>query len=300
MKFTSSVTAALIGLYVTGVFGQTLRLTDTAVAGVQRLLARTGNLKGWRRRGPPRLFTGDRVFDYMDGAGEIPKACGYRALGVEQFAAPGGAVVTAEVYDMGTPANAFGLVSMKRDPKARHIELDHRAEAGTGELVLWKGRFTFILYSDKLRGIKAEQLLPLARSMTSAIRERGALPDLLQYLPHAGYVQNSVKYFHTKPALDTIRFTEDGSFQLTPSTEAAAASYAGGVSLVVIRYPTAGAAGAALRALPPAPRRRPLFVVGHDRLIGAAWDRTDGRAARKMLDKLHSLLLKPGSPWPDA
>ncbi|MGC8834985.1 MAG: DUF6599 family protein, partial [Armatimonadota bacterium] len=100
---------------------------------------------GWRQVGQVRSISGDQIFDYMNGAGEIPKACRYRSLKVFNYAGPADVKITVEVYDMGTSADAFGLYSMKREPESRIIRLGNRAALGYSDLVFWKDRYTFII-----------------------------------------------------------------------------------------------------------------------------------------------------------
>lgn len=265
---------------------------------VRALFPGSSEVKGWTRKGAPRFFKGDGIFHYMDGAGEIPKACGFRILGVADYAGIDGVTVTAEIYDMGNSANAFGLYSLKRDPTEIFRELDHRAMLGAGELIFWKGCYTVLLFSDIQKKMKDDELLSLGRAISARIKQKGALPDLLAYLPTESYIENSVKYFHGKFALDTIQFIKNNAFRLGPHTDVAVAAYEGPKRrLMLIRYPSMGAAERAMRTYHESFEVKSMMATQHGPFIGVVWGGKDEFAAKQLLTRLSHTLKEPSSPW---
>jgi hypothetical protein len=243
------------------------------------------------------VITGDAIFDYMDGAGEIVKACGYRSLTVSHFMRPELGAVTVEQYDMGNPANAFGLYSMKRNPGGRVVELDHPAQLDTSGLLFWKGRYTFFVFPSDPESKVASQLLPLGKMIGRSVKDRGDPPDLLRYLPVEGYRPDSVKYFRGKAALDTVKFVQQDVLGLRQGAEVAAAVYRQPVAkALVARYAKEEAAVRALAACKRLPPSAGLQVIRQGRLLGAAWG-TSQTAARQLLAKLERSLRQPGPPW---
>src|SRR5579871_4660572 len=110
---------------------------------------------GWTLKEGLRLFSGDQLFDYMDGAAEIPKSYDFRQLASAKYQ-PGTTDFEVAIFDMGRPEDAFGYYSarsfLEHSPKSkdRSIPLDHPARLYTavGVLTLWKGRYTVILQPD--------------------------------------------------------------------------------------------------------------------------------------------------------
>ena len=253
---------------------------------------------GWKQAEPVRSISGDRIFDYMDGAGEIPKACGYRSLKVLNYISPAGTKITVEMYDMGTSANAFGLYSMKRTPNSRILRLDHRAALGYSDVVAWKDRYTFVIFSEGQKRAPTADLLAFAKAFTERVQRRGGLPDLLRCLPRQGYVENSVRFFHGKPAMDTVKFLPQDVFGLKARPEVAVAQYARPRGTVmVIRYPTAKAAAEAERACRRTPAARDIQVVRQGRILGAVWGAPNRSAEVQLLQRLRNSLRRPGTPW---
>lgn len=255
---------------------------------------------GWKQAEPVRAISGDGIYDYMDGAGEIPKACGYRTLKVFRYTGPGGVKITVEMYDMGTSANAFGLYSMKRTPDSRIIRLAHRSALGYSDLVFWKDRYTFVVFSEGQKRASTADLLAFAKAFSAMITRRGQLPDILRYLPRQGYVQNSVRFFHGKPALDTVKFLPQDVFGLRAHPEAAVAQYTRPQGTVmVVRYPTAKTAAEAAQTCRRTPAAKGIQVVQQGRILGAVWDAPNRSAEALLLERLRNSLRRPGVLWPE-
>jgi len=62
----------------------------------------------WRRVDPPRRYDGKTIYDYMDGAAEVYRMHGFRALEVWTYRRTDGAALKLEIFDMGSPQGAFG------------------------------------------------------------------------------------------------------------------------------------------------------------------------------------------------
>lgn len=106
------------------------------------------SIPGWAQSGDVRLANGQELFQLIDGAGEKYVQYGFRQLGRTDYRKPGTElVVTAEVYDMGSPLGAFGQYSMLltegRDPATMESHAVNQGGGGflgTSQLVFWKGQ----------------------------------------------------------------------------------------------------------------------------------------------------------------
>ncbi len=271
-----------------------------AAGDLSALLPTAAQGKGWTPKGAPKLMKGDQIFDYMDGAGEIPLACGYQELAVEEYAGKAGGTITIELYDMGNSDNAFGLYSMKRLPKGRVVAMGKphspvQAQAGFHELLCHKGRYTVLLYGDDSGKVQDGDLLTLGTTLTNSIREAGPLPDLLRSLPQEGYVARSVKYFRGKTALDTVKFLREDVFGMKARPEVAVATYANPPGkLMVIRYASTTAAAQALRVAQMSRETNGMILVQQGRTLGAAWSAKGKPLDGALVERLKRALRKPG------
>lgn len=239
--------AALILLYL-----------SSGRAGAQqaaRLLPASDELKGWVQTGPPKTYAGQQLFDYMDGAGEIPRSYGFQELASGKYR-NGGVTLEAAVFDMGSPANAFGYYSarsyLERSPgaKDRIVALDHPAHlyASVGVLTLWKDRYTIILQPETGKPTE-DNLIAFAKAIARRIKAKGALPAELAQLPTAGRIANSERFVKGKAAFDALLlFTPRDPFEAGHGAEAIAADYGSAstpATLALVRV-GAGRARAAL------------------------------------------------------
>ena len=125
------------------------------------------------------------------------------------------------------------------------------SEFGGGLLRFWKGRYFVSIFADG-EGAEAESaILQLGRQTVEAIRETGKLPSLVGLIPgaDAGLVETSVRYVTSHILLNQRLFiAHENILGLTRQTGAVLAQYgrdAGKAHLLLVRYPTGTAAGAA-------------------------------------------------------
>ena len=244
---------------------QKARCRSSGVAALQVLVAldpalfpKANEVPGWQLQAPPRLYRGTQVFDYMDGAGEIPRSYGLQELGSALYR-KGRVTLEAAVFDMGAPSGAFGYFSersfLDRSPtgKDRTVRLDHpaRLNPGIGILTFWKGRYTVILQPQDGKPDEAS-LLQFARRISARIKERGAPPALLRYLPRQERVPGTLRYLRGKAAFDTaLVFSPKDAFGAAKGARAAAVESklpGGAGTLALVQYPTTKAASEAFRA----------------------------------------------------
>jgi len=232
---------------------------------------------GWKLAGEPEVFEGEGIYEYMNGEGEIPVACGYHSLATADLTCPAQAGARIELFAMGNSANAFGLYSLRREPADERLDLTHPAVIAPGQLIGWKGAYTYIVRADDPEALEEDTLQVLAKGIEQQIAEPGELPELLRRLPSEGLLAGSSRYFHGKFALDTIWFEPHNVLQVSALTEGAAAEYttpAGQVLL--IDYP---------------PQAKPeSALAAWSKLHGATddgsghWLSSDGKSGAMLLD----------------
>ena len=228
-------------------------------AALRALFPRASEVAGWNLKQEPKFYAGNQVFDYMDGAGEIPRSYDLRELGSAKYA-QGSVVLEAVIFDMGRPENAFGYYSarafLERSPtsKERIVLLDHPAHlySSVGILTLWKGRYTVIVQPDIGKATDAD-LIRFGRTLSAKIKEKGRLPEMLRLLPQQGTIPNTERYLRGKAAFDTLLlFTPRDAFGGAKGADAVAVdtgSAAGTYTLCMARYSTPAAAMEALNNL---------------------------------------------------
>lgn len=233
-------------LWSGGARGQSTDLTT--------LFPKTNEVPGWTLKDPPKRFAENQLFEYMDGAAEIPKSYTFRALASTKYQ-KGNTVLEVAVFDMGTATDAYGYYSarvfLERSPrsKERLVALDHPAHlyAAVGVLTFWKDRYTIILQPDSGKPDDVS-LLRFAHAVSAKIAAKGNPPALLRRLPVANMIPNSARFVRGKAAFDSLLlFLTQDTFGIAKSGEAVAAEYTlsgGPATLILIHYPDSAAAKA--------------------------------------------------------
>lgn len=266
---------------------------------------------GWSGPKPTGAYRGDQIYDYMDGEGEIPVACGYRALHVAEYQHTSGLKAKLELHDMVTAANAFGLYSQRRGPDDTFVELTHRARASDQQVIFWKSSWCLVLLAEPPEQGKQELLLSLARQLDGKFADPGALPELLRYLPAEGLTPNSAGYFHGKFALDTHWPRTDNLLNVGPRTDVVCADYDDGSTVVIVEYPNSSAAAGVMTALTEplqlAPAAAggfigrddngPVAAIADGERVGLVLYNKDDQAAAARLAQLAASLKSPGPVW---
>jgi hypothetical protein len=147
-----------------------------------RFLPQGTPFETWTQSGSVRTFTGQDLFQAIDGAGEKYMAYGFRQMARTDYRKPGTQqVVSVEIYDMGSALGAFGQYSMLlsdgRDPSTLESQAQTLGDGGflgLNQLVFWKGQHLVqINFQDDTIDDEAA-LRPLARAVLPSIATRVA------------------------------------------------------------------------------------------------------------------------------
>jgi hypothetical protein len=198
-----------------------------------------GEAEGWSAADDGNLYDKEGIFRYMNGAGEVYLSYAYRRLFVREFAKDGQDNITVEIFDMGTPADAFGVFTRGR--MGGPADIGQGSAYDTGYLLFWKDKYFGSIYTFRETDDSKTAILALGRAIAGAIPGEGALPDILALLPEKGMVPDSARYFHLHTCLNHHYFLSDENILgLGKETEAALADYRDGDKtglLLLVRYP---------------------------------------------------------------
>jgi hypothetical protein len=202
----------------------------------------------WKVSGPDAVYDRKTLYDYMDGGAEVYLAFDFREVFVRRYADAQENEIVLDIYDMGSPAEAFGMFSCDRqDPEAG---IGQGSEYGLGLLRFWRGRY-FVSVTVSGNEEKAEKaVLDLGKAIAPLLGPDGALPAMIGMLPAAGLKPERTSFFHNHVHLSNRYFVAaENILNLDERTECLFAEYGspGGDSgrLLIVRYPGAAEALAA-------------------------------------------------------
>jgi hypothetical protein len=206
----------------------------------------------WKWDGEEEIYGSRAIFDYIDGAGEVYLAYNFKNLIVRQFEKTGYPRIIAELYDMGSSNDAYGIFSFERQDEEAGI--GQGSEFGGGLLRFWKGRYFVSVYADGQGPEVGQTILSLGRAIANSVPLTGQTPILINALPNGkmGLVEKSIRFLHSHILLNQRFFVATQNIlNLNPKTEVILAEYlrAGKkIHLLLVRYPDVNEAEAALQS----------------------------------------------------
>jgi hypothetical protein len=202
----------------------------------------------WQAAGQDRVFDTKTVYDYLDGGAEVYLAFDLKQVFVRKYQGPAGDEMALDIYEFGSPEEAFGVFSSERQDPAAGIGQD--SEYGLGLLRFWQGRCLVSITASGDEKRAEGPMLALGRAVAPLLGPDGGFPGLLGVLPPAGLKKDRTCYFHSAVNLNNRFFvSSENILNLDKRTACVLAEYAGGGAetprLLLVRYPDAGLAAAA-------------------------------------------------------
>jgi hypothetical protein len=203
---------------------------------------------GWKAVAPAVHYDARTIFQYLDGHGEVYLAYGMAACHARRYAGPEGeGDVVVDVFEMASPADAFGVFTHSREGEA--VDVGQGGAFGYGTLSFWKGRRFVSVYAEQESERARTAVLALGGSVASALAETGAPPAILARLPRGGLDETSLVYLRHPRILEAhVPVGPGNPLGVGPSSPAVTGHYRAGsgtADLVVVEYPDEAAATAA-------------------------------------------------------
>ena len=221
-------------------------ISALALAGLETLVPKS--VQGWKSGGGDGDYGRKNLYDYIDGEAEVYLAYAFRQAFSRGFVQAGKPAITVDVFDMGKPADAYGIFSFEREDGDAGIGTD--SEYSSGFLRFWKGRHFVSILADQETPESKSAVMELGSAIASNIKEVGERPKIVNLVPEPGLILTSVRYLHQKPSFDYHYYLWDKNIlNLSAKTEVILAKYQDGSRLLMVQYPKAFEAQAAFKAL---------------------------------------------------
>jgi hypothetical protein len=193
----------------------------------------------WESVGQDAVYDRKTIYNYMDGGAEMYLGFDFRNVFVRKYKNSSGEEIALDIYDMGSPEEAFGVFSCDREDPEAGIGQD--SEYGYGLLRFRQGRFfvSITAAGDEKRAEKA--ILELGKAVAPLLGPAGPVPDLLKCLPESGLKENRTSYFHAALNLNNRYFVaSENILGLGKDTDCVFAEYEASPAetgnLLIIRY----------------------------------------------------------------
>jgi hypothetical protein len=214
-------------------------------------------VRGWTAVEPDGVYTGETLYEYIDGGAEVYRALNVRQVTGRTYEKPGAPEIIVDLFDMGSTSDAFG--AYRHDLRTGEpAGIGRESELTEGSLAFYKGPYFVSIITLEETEASRDAMLEIGRRIDAAISQGGQPPELVRYLPEEGALSEQVHYFHTHESLNVYFSLGEGNpLLLHEKTEGIVARYAGDraggeagpYTLLLVRYPSREEAREAIAGL---------------------------------------------------
>ena len=221
------------------------------------LLPNDGEILDWVRSLAPSTYEGKTLYRDRPEAPDLFYAYGFQRQAEVEYQTPrfgSKPLILLEIFDMGTPENAFGIYNFHIYPQVKFEWVGSKAILSGGYLRFSKGKYFIQIEGYEFATGIREAMVLLAKNIAARIKEPASEPGLLTVLP-SNRMSGSVKLFRSNWALRQIYSTLPVNVpQLSDTALGVSARYRDNPDLknwidaqivFIIRFPDASAAESA-------------------------------------------------------
>ncbi|MCU0579266.1 MAG: hypothetical protein MUF69_06935 [Desulfobacterota bacterium] len=175
-------------------------LVPTAAADPEKtLLPPSGFSPGWILEGPLKNYSPDDLFEYINGEAELYLQHGFQNLvsGFYLNEPNEKQGLSADVYRMASPLEAFGIYARYRGMGVRIVAVGMEGFVSAAQMMFCQGRYFVQLNASGTASLPAGVFLALARSISASLPEPPAPLRELEWVKIEGFIPGSEKYIPT-------------------------------------------------------------------------------------------------------
>lgn len=198
-------------------------------------------INGWTAELPDRIFDPKTIFSYINGGAEVYRAYNMQTCLSRRYTALNRPVIMLDIFDMGSPRDAFGVFTHDTDGSV--IDIGQNARLRPGWLSFWKSRYFISIYAEEDTEAAEQAIKELAGKVAAAISQEGAPPKILRRLPSEGLQNKKIHYLHHFMVLNYHYYLADENIlNISAETDVVLATYHldnKGARLLLISYANA-------------------------------------------------------------
>ncbi|MBN2431548.1 MAG: hypothetical protein JXQ27_08740 [Acidobacteria bacterium] len=197
----------------------------------------------WNITGGIQEVVGDDLYILINGGADIYQEYGFLRAITAQYAHPAGHQLNVEIFEMLSPASAYGIYTFKTGPGGRSVDLGADARLEDYYLNAWQNRFLITVTGFDTDPVTLQGLQDMTRHICDRLPARFDRPDLvdrcrpaLADARHLTYLRGPLALLNRQP-LGTPNFNRfsEGLY-----------ARVGDAAVLVLRYPTPDEAAAIL------------------------------------------------------
>ncbi|MEN8154461.1 MAG: DUF6599 family protein [Acidobacteriota bacterium] len=202
-------------------------------------------ISGWEKVSLEKYFSPENLFEYINGNAELFISYNFINMGTLSYSKDPSFKITIDIFDMGKPADAFGVFSHSRENEDNFINNNVGSEYGEGLLTFWKGQYYISILAYPDSGESKDVIKKIAEKITEQIPGTNIKPAIVSLLPGENLIPFSIRYFHHYIWLNSHYFISgENILNLGKDTEAVLAKYylsgknRSAAILLLVNYPS--------------------------------------------------------------
>lgn len=175
-----------------------------------QLIPSNGKLSGWVQSRAPSTYEGKTLYRDRATSPDLYHAYGFERQAEVEYETPqfgSRPLILLEVFDMGTPENAFGIYNFHTYPQMKFEWVGSKAMLSGNYLRFSKGKYFIEIEGYEIATGIREAMIALAKIITAQIKDPPPKPQTLALLPSSNKVSGSVKLFRSNWVLRQIYST---------------------------------------------------------------------------------------------
>lgn len=303
MKLSRGLLALAVVVLLAGPFeGSDTPPGSRIVTGNEAQAVLPAEFGGWHMQGSPQNSRDAAIADPANAA--VLKEYGFTSLETSTYTRDDGRTLKIRAARFTDASGAFGAYTFYLQPSMAREEIGAQGASLGTRILFYRGQVVVDAVFSQLTVMSAAELRELAGMLPRPSGNTGALPPVLAFMPHRGYVANSEKYAEGPLALGAISSPLPAGlvdFSADPHVAMGQYTTSGGpATLLLIYYPTPQLAAEHLRridaanhAAQPQPgieaveNAGPFFDKRSGPIVAIAAGPVSESAARSLLDEVN-------------
>jgi len=194
----------------------------------------------WAVSQPDSYYNNETLYNYIDGATELYLSYGFDTVVSRRYTCENEPDIVVEIFNMLQPRNAFGVFTNMRE-KNQH-QFGQGSQLIKGSLIFWKDHYFVSVSTERSTQASLDAINKLAFEIDKNIIGKGELPEIMQFLPQNGLVEEGYCYFHHYIWLNAYYFiSNDNILNISEKTDCVLAKYGPADHrsyLLIVQYPS--------------------------------------------------------------
>ncbi|MBN2103124.1 hypothetical protein JW835_03690 [bacterium] len=174
-----------------------------AKADFSLLLPSESVLTGWETREAPDVYNPPTLYEYINGEAELYHRYGFVRLVTQTYYRSDSedSSITVNLYDMGSPENAFGIYASYRYPDYQYENLGAEAIVSEYNIKFYQGQAFVDISAWDSGPVYSKGMHLMATEISKKIQGEKTAPEITTLLPRKHRIVKTLKY-HPKEMLN--------------------------------------------------------------------------------------------------